>query len=137
VQKRGSLYFMNIRSQFLLFPKYGLIQRKYVLSIFHKFWSHLFVSCRSRTSYMSNVRYEGRFFVIRPTDLTWISHFISTKCDMHYCSSHCVQLKRDLVSTFILKYEGRRQLREENALTNGGSCCRRIIAESTFLKLNT
>ena len=84
----------------------------------------------------TNIKYESRFFVIRPTDHTWIAHFIAIKCDMHYCSSHYLQLKGDLVLTIILKYEGRGQLREENALTNGGSCCRTIIAESTFLKLN-
>jgi len=128
---------MTIWSQFLFFPTYRLIQRKYVSSIFHKYWSHLFVSCRIRTSYMPKVRNEGRFFVIRPTDRTWISHFMAIKCDTHYCSSHYLQLKADLVMMFILKHEGRRQLREENALTNGGSWRRRVIAESTLLKLNT
>lgn len=124
-------------SQFLLFPANRLIQRKYVSSTFHKYWFHLFVSCRSRTSYMPKIRHEGHFFVLRPTDLTWISHFITIKCNKHCCSSHYLQLKVHLVLTFILKYEGRSQLREENALTNAEFCCRRIIAESTFLKLNT
>jgi hypothetical protein len=73
---------------------------------------------------------------IRSTYLTWIYHFITIKSDKHCFRSHYLQFKWDLILTFILKYEGRSQLREENAFTNGeyGYC--RIIAESTFLKLN-
>jgi hypothetical protein len=88
---------------------------------------------------MPTVRHKGSFFVIRPTDHTWFSHFITTKCDKHYCSSHYLQFKWDLVRVLIsiLKYEGRSQLREENEMTNGESSWSKIIAESTSLKLNT